>query len=78
MGSLHDACKAGDAAKVRSLLQASGGWFSRGTDKNKSDMIGRTPLYLAAFFGHDTCVDLLLKAGADKNKANKITKADIE
>ena len=32
---------------------------------------GSTPLHMAARYGHGAVVELLLRAGADKNAANK-------
>ncbi|XP_067928889.1 myotrophin-like isoform X2 [Watersipora subatra] len=42
--------------------------ISKGADVNAEDKYGITPLLSAIFEGHESCVEALLKKGADKNK----------
>lgn len=55
---LHDASYAGDAARIRQLLD-------QGADVNSKDGTGATPLHYAASGGHLEAVDLLLERGAN-------------
>ena len=57
------AAENGETELVKLLIAA-------GTDVNKADMFGETPLYKAADNGRAECVKLLINAGADVNKAN--------
>ncbi|KXZ49716.1 hypothetical protein GPECTOR_20g573 [Gonium pectorale] len=57
--ALLAAAAAGDAGKVRALLEA-------GADKDRRDKAGYTPLLAAAANGHAAVLQMLLKAGADK------------
>ncbi|EDW52408.1 myotrophin [Drosophila sechellia] len=41
--------------------------ISLGADINKKDKHGITPILAAIWEGHTSCVELLLKVGADKN-----------
>jgi ankyrin repeat protein len=66
-GSLIEACRNGDVESVRELLKTCGDtdkWYDTSTD-------GRTPLYVACFFGHLAVVQLLVEAGADMEKLSK-------
>jgi ankyrin repeat protein len=56
---VFEAAAVGDAARLRSLLRADPS-AARGFTAD-----GWTPLHLAAFFGRDDAVDVLLAAGAD-------------
>ena len=42
-----------------------------GADVNQATSDGFTPLYAAAYIGHEGCVALLIQAGADVRKAHK-------
>ena len=42
-----------------------------GADVNQATSDGFTPLYAAAFIGHEGCVAVLIQAGADVRKADK-------
>ena len=43
--------------------------LDRGGDPNKTDLIGSTPLHMAAWNGHRDVVQILLDRGADANMA---------
>ncbi|GJQ60700.1 MAG: DUF1566 domain-containing protein [Candidatus Scalindua sp. AMX11] len=58
--NMFDAVKDGDVETVKKLL-------ALGTDPNKRDSKGRTPLMFAASGGHAEIVEALIKAGADLN-----------
>ena len=60
---IHDAAEAGDLAGVQAELD-------KGVDVNVKDMLGFTPLHLAAWHGHKEIVDLLITNGADVNAKN--------
>ena len=59
---LRQAAKNGDTALTKKLIEAN-------ADIDQADNEGRNPLYVAAQEGHDKVVELLLTAGADKDKA---------
>lgn len=63
--SLLRAAADGDASLVRALL-------AQGTDVNGRTAAGQTPLMLAAAFGHENVVALLLGAGADKELQDEL------
>jgi len=57
---LLDAVGDGDIARVKKLLD-------RGANLNAKNILGLTPLHIAAMYGNLELVDLLLKYGADAN-----------
>lgn len=57
---LHAAAHAGDADRIRKLVQG-------GADLESRDSYGRTPLHVAAFASHEDAVRALASAGADMN-----------
>lgn len=59
---LGEACRAGDAARVRQLLDSK-------ASPNQLNPEGQSPLMLAALNGHEPVVALLLSRGADANQA---------
>lgn len=61
-GELHDAARKGDAQRLEALL---GGAETPTEALNASDKHRRTPLHLAAFFGHVEAASVLLQKGAD-------------
>ncbi len=61
---LVDAVKAGDAARIRTLVDA-------GADVNESGPDGTTPLHWAAYGGDVEVTRLLLEAGAVANTGNR-------
>ena len=61
---LVDAVRAGDAARVRALVEA-------GADVNQAEADGSTPLHWAAYAGDVETARLLLKAGAVANAGNR-------
>ena len=61
---LVDAVRAGDAARVRALVEA-------GTDVNQAEADGSTPLHWAAYAGDVETARLLLEAGAVANAGNR-------
>ncbi|MCA1978882.1 MAG: ankyrin repeat domain-containing protein [Thiobacillus sp.] len=60
---LLDAARAGDVAKLKSLLDG-------GADHSTADDAGETALMLAAHHGHLAAVNVLIAAGADVNAAS--------
>lgn len=58
---LQRACKKGDLAEVKSLIE-------RGADANESDFGGFTCLHEAALAGHNEIVEFLIEKGANVNK----------
>lgn len=58
---LQRACKKGDLAEVKSLIE-------RGADANESDFGGFTCLHEAALAGHTDIVEYLIEQGANVNK----------
>lgn len=58
---LQRACKKGDLAEVKSLIE-------RGADANESDFGGFTCLHEAALAGHNDIVEYLIEKGANVNK----------
>ena len=67
---LHKAAEAGDAAKIRALLDG-------GADINVACSKGDTPLTLAAWRGRDAAVELLLERGADPSHMNSAGQASL-
>ena len=63
-GDLHEAARAGDLARVRSLLDG-------GADIEARGGLGDSPLHEAAMGGHHEVVSLLLDRGADPNARDK-------
>ena len=63
-GSLHDAVKAGDMAKVKQLVAS-------GEDINQDSTALGTPLHHAAIWGSAEMAELLVSVGADVNAQNK-------
>lgn len=63
--ALHYACTGPQAATVKVLL-------ARGADRNARSPNGSTPLMMAARYGTEDQVDLLLKAGADWQLRNDL------
>ena len=55
---------------VKALIEA-------GADVNKADDDGETPLYMAAWNGHEAVVKALIEAGADVNKAEMTVDAAV-
>lgn len=58
-----DAARAGDAAKLKSLLDG-------GADPSTADDAGETALMLAAHHGHRAAVEVLIASGVDVNAAS--------
>jgi ankyrin repeat protein len=58
---LHAAAAKGDAAEIERLLAAGG------QNVNAQDSHSRTPLHVAAHFGHQAAAQALLKGGANPN-----------
>lgn len=63
--ALHYACSGPQAGTVQALL-------ARGADRNARSPNGSTPLMMAARYGTEDQVDLLLKAGADRQLRNDL------
>lgn len=59
--SVHDAVSAGDAARVREMLERAPGAIE------SRDNLGKTPLFFAVTYGREEMVDLLIDQGADVN-----------
>lgn len=65
-GPIHDAARAGDLAKVQSLIKADPNLVA-----SKDDQYGQTPLHIAAFNDHKDVVEFLLANKADVNAKAK-------
>uniref|UniRef100_UPI00358FA41B ankyrin repeat domain-containing protein 54 n=1 Tax=Myxine glutinosa TaxID=7769 RepID=UPI00358FA41B len=63
---LRDAASAGDAARVRSLLD------EHGAEPGAADSKGRTALHFAACAGDEATVRLLVERGADANRRDSL------
>jgi 26S proteasome non-ATPase regulatory subunit 10 len=63
-GEIHDACKAGDLAKVKALLARDPALLQSKTEE------GKTPLHMATGWGQAEIVTYLLGLGADVNAVN--------
>lgn len=63
--ALHYACSGSQASTVQALL-------ARGADRNARSPNGTTPLMMAARYGTEDQVDLLLRAGADLQLRNDL------
>lgn len=63
-GEIHDACKAGNLEKVKSMLQADPSLLQSVTPEGKS------PLHMATGWGKTDIVTYLLSIGADINALN--------
>lgn len=59
--ALHSACQVGSAECVEALVAAK-------APLDVTDKAGATPLIIAAYGGHTSCVKLLMAAGADDTK----------
>ena len=68
--ALFKAIEEGNETTAKLLLNA-------GADKDKVNELGYTPLYIAAFYGHNQIVKLLLDLGADPNKINEYGRAPL-
>jgi len=66
-GEIHDAAKAGDLEKVKTLLKDKPGLVL-----SKDDKYGLTPLHLAAFSGHQDVAELLLTSKAEVNAKDNL------
>ena len=64
--SIHRAAMNGNIEAVKQHLDA-------GTDVNAKDVIKRTPLHYAAFYGHKVVAELLIAEGADVNAKNGLS-----
>ncbi|MGA3079904.1 MAG: ankyrin repeat domain-containing protein [Terracidiphilus sp.] len=65
-GPIHDAARAGDLAKVKSLVKAHPDLVS-----SKDDQYGQTPLHIAAFNDRKDVAEFLLASKADVNAKAK-------
>ncbi len=65
--SLWDACIGGDVKTLKKAIQEGADINALDTRKNRN---GRRPLNWAAWYGHTTIIELLLKHGADINAQN--------
>jgi len=63
---IHRAVEKGNLEKVQKLLHKTPGWV------NEKDEMGRTPLQIAAYFGHTELVKYLLSQGAQVNAKDGI------
>ena len=61
---LHTAAKKGKLESIKLLV------VEQGTDKDKENSHGHTPLYLASLYGHLEVVKYLVEQGASLDKAN--------
>ena len=61
---LIDAVNTNDLERVRLLVE-------QGTDKNKGDGYGRTPLYWASRDGHLNVAQYLVEQGSELDKADQ-------
>lgn len=62
---LHNAAFEGDVLRLRLLLEYIDSEPAKLTTINQRNRLGCTPVRLAATGGHETCLKLLIKAGAD-------------
>ncbi len=65
-GPIHDAARAGDLAKVQSLVKQQPDLVF-----SKDEQYGQTPLHIAAFYGHKDVAEFLLANKADVNARAK-------
>eukprot|EP00927_Polykrikos_kofoidii_P059901 TRINITY_DN55004_c0_g1_i1.p1 TRINITY_DN55004_c0_g1~~TRINITY_DN55004_c0_g1_i1.p1 ORF type:complete len:494 (+),score=80.35 TRINITY_DN55004_c0_g1_i1:92-1573(+) len=70
MSSLHSAARDGDIVRIKALLPAVGDGEAAeiATGVDSVDQHKRTPLHLAAFFGHTAAAELLMDRKADPGK----------
>jgi hypothetical protein len=59
------------ASQTNATLSTARRLLSKGADVNAQDKYGWTPLHIAAYYGADRIVDLLLAEGADVTKVTK-------
>ncbi|GFO11390.1 ankyrin repeat and socs box protein 1-like [Plakobranchus ocellatus] len=64
---LHNVAFCGDALRLRLLLENIDSHPCKLSTINQRNRLGCTPVRLAATGGHETCLNLLIKAGADIN-----------
>ena len=65
---IRNAARDGQIVKLESLVKL----WKDDPIMNEGDEIGTTPLHTAASHGHQACVELLLKNGADKSIKNNV------
>ncbi|XP_077977399.1 ankyrin repeat and SOCS box protein 11-like [Glandiceps talaboti] len=63
---MHYAASQGNISRLKDILHSQGY-----NDINKKDYYGKTPLYWAAYKGHEECIELLLQNGAEVNSQCK-------
>ena len=61
---IFSAIEKNNLKQVESMLSA-------GTDPSEGDMLRNTPLHMAAFYGYEKIIDLLVAKGADVNAINE-------
>lgn len=75
---LHYVCEKGKTEVLKELLQQKCDLEIRGCGKDKYCASSSTPLHIAACFGQDECLKLLIEAGADVNCKNGVQDTPLQ
>ena len=70
--NIHICSKNGNLDGLNELIAAGG------VDTNESGEYGRTPLYWASRYGHLKVVNVLVAAGAEVNKTDKLPSKEVK
>jgi ankyrin repeat protein len=64
--------KSGQSGDIQKLKTPFFSLFSNKGIVNKKDNMGRTPLHIAAFYGHKGNIETLIQLGADVNAEDNL------